>query len=55
MYIYIYTPVYVIRVVSTVHSRRFERFGSEALVEAQKRHRPVTVCCTFRPDTGMIS
>ena len=33
----------------------FERFGSEALVEAQKRHRPVTVCCTFRPDTGMIS
>ena len=24
-------------------------------VHTQKRHRPVTACCTFRPDTGIIS
>ena len=24
-------------------------------IHTQKRHRPVTACCTFRPDTGMIS
>ena len=24
-------------------------------LHTQKRHRPVTACCTFRPDTDMIS
>ena len=24
-------------------------------LHTQKRHRPVTACCTIRPDTGMIS
>ena len=27
----------------------------EGGLHTQKRHRPVTACCTFRPDTGMIS
>ena len=30
------------------------RFKVAPRLHTQKRHRPVTACCTFRPDTGMI-
>ena len=33
---------------------KVNHFG-RGTVHTQKRHRPVTACCTFRPDTGMIS